>query len=269
MLNRLVIAMLILTVCTFAVAQQNSGQEAAVGPNSTTTCSATFTFGSGHNLTQFCVTVNGNITQFSRGGDEYIQVGGVGEGYGICDFTASPAVSYFDYAFNESGNWKPSTFTSTAAMATSKRTTADGIWQLTNKITKVAATATDPGTAKVSVKIKNMTGVVRNIIFDRQADVDFMRSGGVADFKNDFDFTLDTSYGVEPGFKSGLSLVNNTFSFPYDAFAQNTPGGPDPCNLSANLAPQPFVGDGSIVQAYALTVPAGGTVTILMTYRPM
>jgi len=265
MSNRLVVVMLALTLCPFALAQQNSGQ-AAVGPDSTTTCSVTFTSGSGHNATQFCVTVNGNVIQLSRGGDEYIQVGGPGEGYGICDLTTG--VGYFDYGFNESGNWNPSTLTTTSTKAISTRTTADGIWQITNTITKVAATATGPGSVKVGVKIKNMTGINRTIIFVRQADADFLR-GGVSDFNNDFDFTQDTSWGIEPGFRSGLSLTTNTFSFAYDAYTQSIPSGPDPCSPGAALAPQPFVGDGSIAMVYELVVPKGTVKTINMTYKPI
>jgi hypothetical protein len=39
-------------------------------------------------LLQFCVTVNGNITEFqSPVGFEHIREGSFGEGYGICDFS--------------------------------------------------------------------------------------------------------------------------------------------------------------------------------------
>lgn len=268
MLNRILSIIAVLTLSCFALAQQNSGQQSAVapGPNSTTTCAVTFTSGSGHNATQYCVTVNGNVIQFSRGGDEYIQVGGPGEGYGICDLTSN--IAYYDYGFNESGNWLPSTLTTTLTQAISTRLTSDGIWQITNTITKVAANATGPGAAKVSMKIKNLTGVNRSVYVVRQADVDFLRNG-VSDFTNDFDYTIDTVSGLEPGFKTGLSLTTNTFSFAYDAFAQNVPGGPNPCNPAVNLAAQPFVGDGSVVQLYVLTVPKLGTKTITMTYKPI
>lgn len=102
----------------------------------------------------------------------------------------------------------------------------------------------------------------------RHADADFSR-GGVSDFSNDFDFTLDTAMNLKAGFKSGLSLTNSTFSFLYEAYTRLTSGGPDPCNPTANLAPQPFVGDGSIDVLYLLTVPKNSTKTFNMTYKPI
>ena len=65
----------------------SEGLQSEISPM-TTSCSWTFNSGVGHNATQYCVTANGNITQFSRGGAEYIAAGGYYEGYGICDTTA-------------------------------------------------------------------------------------------------------------------------------------------------------------------------------------
>jgi len=273
MTRRLLLAV-VLTSSIFALAQ--SGQNASgaspaatttgASPAATTTCAATFSSGSGHNLTKYCVTVNGNITQFSRGGDEYIQVGGPGEGYGICDLSTNTA--YFDYGFNDSGNWGPASPSFNPTTAVSSRFTSDGIFQITTTVTQVAATASAPGSAKVSMKIKNWSGISRTIYLLRQADVDFLRSG-TSDFTNDFDFTLDTSMGLEHGFKSGLSLTTNTFNFPYDAYTQNVPNGPNSCAPTANLAAQPFVGDGSVVQLYLIGLPSLATKTVNMTYKPI
>src|SRR5262249_51385866 len=88
MLNRSAIFAALLTLSSLALAQQHATQgtqRATASPNATTTCAATFTSGTGRNTTKYCVTTNGNITQFSRGNDEYIQVGDVSEGYGFCD----------------------------------------------------------------------------------------------------------------------------------------------------------------------------------------
>jgi len=209
--------------------------------------------------------VNGNIVQFSRGGDEYIRVLVVSEGYGICD--ENSGIRYTDYASSDSGNWQAAVLSSTPTKAISTRLSSDGIWQIKNTITKVAANTAGPGSAKVSMAVKNMTGVSRTILLARFADLDFSR-GGTDDDQNDFDFTLDTAYGLEPGFKSGLGLTNNTFSFAYDAFTQPTFNGPDPCG-PFNVAPQPFFGDGSVVQLYGITVPALATKTVNMTYKPI
>jgi hypothetical protein len=115
------------------------------------------------------------------------------------------------------------------------------------------------------MKFTNLTNVERDLAVVRMADVDFL-SGGVPDVNNDFDFTLDTAFGLEPGFRSGLSVTNNTF-IEATAFTQNFSVGPDPCNL--NAAPQPFVGDGSIAMFYALRVRKGGTATVNLTYKPI
>lgn len=269
MLNRSVILTAVLTMSSLALAQQNSKQEVGkvtASPLATTTCAATFASGTGHNATQYCVTANGNITQFSRGGDEYIQVDAFSEGYGICD--EGTGTRYFDYALNDSGNLGSATFTSTATQAISTRITSDGAWQITNTITKIAASKSGPGAAKVSMKLKNLTNTDQGVVILRMADVDFS-SGGVVDTHNDFDFTLDTAYGLEPGFRSGLSLTNNSFLSNADttAFTLNNPVGPDPCDVSA--APQPFAGDGAIGVLYLLTVPRGATRTFNMTYKPI
>jgi hypothetical protein len=257
-----------LALSSMALAQHMSQREAAAARKNapdTTVCAATFTSGSGHNLTQYCVTANGNITQFSRGGDEYINVLVVTEGYGICDLNSG--IRYTDYASSNSGNWQAAAFSSTASKAISTRTTSDGIWQITNTITKVAANASGPGSAKVSMKIKNLTGINRTILLARFADSDF-QEGSTVDDQNDFDFTIDYAAGLEPGFKSGLSLTNGTFTFPYDAFTQNTFTGPDPCG-PFNVSSQPFFGDGGLVQLYSITVPKLATKTVNMTYKPI
>lgn len=266
MLNKSMLFTVVLALTTMSFAQKMSQKEAAAAAkpmgDAAITCAATYSSGSGHNATQYCVTVNGNITQFSRGGAEYINVLQVGEGYGVCDLNTNAA--YFDYGYTDSGNWNAASFSSTASQAVSTRLTSDGIWQIKNTITKQAASATGPGAAKVSMALKNMTGVARSVFLLRFADIDANSS----DTNNDFDFTLDTAYGLMPGFSSGLGTTNNTFAFSYDAFAQNTFNGPNPCG-GWTVAPQPFVGDGSVIQLYVITVPAGGTKTVISTYKPI
>jgi hypothetical protein len=258
---------LLLTISCVAVAQQKSRQQSGAPAPASTDCAATFTSGKGDNATQFCVTENGNITQFSKGGNEYISVGDFLEGYGMCDDTTTP-VGYYDYAEVDSGNWSAASFSKTASKAVSTRQTSDGIWQITNTITKVAANSSGPGAAKVAMEVRNQTATERTILLLRYADVDFS-DGGTDDFINDFDYTLDTAFGLEPGFASGLGLTTNTFTFEHSAFAQNTSAIPDPCDSFANVAPQPFVGDGSIGHAYLMGVPANGSRTVVLTYKPI
>lgn len=268
MLKQILSTVAVMALSSFALAQQISQMEAAAAMKNapaSTTCAATFTSGSGHNFTKYCVTANGNITQFSRDIDEYINVGLVSEGYGICDLTSK--TSYTDYASSDSGNWLAATFTSTATQALSTRKTSDGIWQITNQINQVAASATSPAAARVTMKVKNLTGVSRQIALVRFADTDF-QEGSSVDTKNDFDFTLDYAAGLEGGFQTGLSLTNGTSSFGHDAFSLNTFHGPDPC-ATLPISTQPFVGDGGIGQVYLITIPSLGTKSVTMTYKPI
>jgi hypothetical protein len=270
MLSRSLRIAILLTLSSFAMAQQNSqqSQQHSIAP-ADDTCAATFISGVDHNATSYCVTVNGNIVEFSRGGDEYLKVGDVAEGYGICDLNSN--ISYFDYAISDSGNWLASTFSSTASRAISTRLSSDGVWQIKNTITKVAATVADPGSAKVAMQVRNLTTTDRGVYIFRFADVDFWRRG-VDYYENDFDFTRDTAVGLggnQIDFSTGLSLTNNTFlNVGARAFTQDTPDGPNPCGPFF-VAHQPFTGDGSIVQWYVLSVPGRSSRTITMTYTPI
>lgn len=268
MLNGALIVAMALALSASATPQSLRQRRVALVPtkDAPANCSATFVSGNGDNATQYCVTVNGNIIQFSRGGDEYIQGAKPIEGYGICD--VSPGTAYFDYAFNNSGNWGPSTFSSTATRAISTRTSSDGIWEITNTITQVAASGSHPGAATVTMKIVNQTGILRTIVLIRAANVDFKRAGAI-DTNNDFDHTADTVTGLEPGFNSGLSLINNTFSDSNRPFAQGIPDGPNPCSPFSGFAHQPFVGDGSLEQFTEFNVPKFSSKTITLTYQPI
>lgn len=230
-------------------------------------CVWNFSSGSGHNATQYCVTSNGNISQFSRGGVEFINAGSIQEGYGICDFNSS--TGYYDYADSFSANWGATSVSSvTASAVVLKRTTSDGIWQLTQTITKGNASGANPGTASVTMALRNNSGVARSVYLLRHADVDANSTPS----DDHFDHTIDTSIGLQPSFGGGLSGTSQTFSFPYDAYTQNTFSGPAPCNAFANLVDNSaagFVGDGSIEQLWYITVPAFGTKTVKMTYRPI
>jgi len=234
--------------------------------DATSICDVTFSSGSSTNATKFCITVNGNIAQFSVAGGEMIDVGGVGEGYGICD--TSTGVEYYDYAYLDSGNWLSPTLAHSGNVVTITRKTTDGIWQLKQTITNVPATASGPGSAKVAMALKNLSNASRAAYLMRYADVDADGDGA----GNDFDFTAQTAFGLEPHSNRGLGSTNNTFNikFGQDTFAQSANGGPHPCNAFVNFAPQPFHGDGSIVQFWAF--PMGGlnsAHTAVSTYKPI
>lgn len=239
--------------------------------NATAACSYIFKSGTGWNTSQFCVTVNGNITEFSRpSGVEYLGSTSAGEGYGICDLTFAN-VSYFDYARKSNSSFGPSTLVKRTLSAVEiTRTTNDAFWTLTQTITHVMATPQSPASVVISMSLTNNSLDFRDVTLIRYADVN---ANGTK--VNDFDYTLDTASGLQPNPSGshGLASTNNTFSsFPtrnWNALAQNVPTGPDPCSYADHTAPQPFIGDGSVLQAWGLGVKSGATVTVRMTYKPI
>jgi len=267
MFHKSVLPVLVLSLSSLVLAQSQSQpqvEDQAPSLSSTTACNVTFSSGTSTNATRFCVTVNGNIAQFSVAGGEMIAVGSILEGYGVCDSTAN--VPYYDWAYFASGTWGSPTFTHSGNVVTVTRTTTDSRWELKQTITNVPATATGPGSAKVSMALKNLSGISRNAYIMRYADVDADgdQSG------NDFDFTGQTVFGLEPS-NRGLSSTNNTFNinFGQDTFAQNVAAPPSPCTPFTNFAAHPFHGDGSIVQFWSFAVPANATKTVVSTYKPI
>lgn len=240
--------------------------------DATTTCAKSYSSGTGDAATAYCVTVNGTIPQFSRAGQEMINSGQVGEGYGICDLNT--ATGYYDYSYADSGNWLTASFTSTATAATSTRLTSDGIWKIVNTITKTPASATTAGKATVKMTVTNLTGISRSAFVLRFADVD----ADADNLNNDFDFTINTvtgqySKGSGESTGYGLELVNDTFSasFPTDnhnEYALSAFDGPDPCNAFSHIATQPFHGDGSEMAIYGGTWGPHKALTITVAYLP-
>ncbi|HEX3319490.1 MAG TPA: hypothetical protein VHR84_02195 [Terriglobales bacterium] len=269
LLKKMFVVLVLTALPTLSLAQKQTQSEAMAlkgiaSPDSVTSCSNSYTSGSGHNLTKYCVTANGNITQFSRGGVEFLNAGALSEGYGVCDFNSG--VQYFDYAFNESGNWNPTSVVSSGSTSIKlQRSTSDGIWTLTQTINKLAASAAGPGAAKITMALKNNTAVARSVYIIRHADVDANATSG----DDHFDNTLDTAIGLEPSFGGGFSSTSNTFNFSYDAYVQNVFGGPAPCNPYASFVSGPFTGDGSVEQLWFIAIPAGSTKTVSLTYKPI
>lgn len=254
-----------------AAAQEAVAQGTIPSPFATTACSFTFTSGTNNTYLKYCVTANGNITQLETPlGHEHI-LGGkgefntMGEGYGICN--ESPATEYHDYAYNDSGNWNSATILSlTSTSVKIARSTSDGIWTLTQTITQVAATSS----IKIVMTLKNNTRTARVAYLSRYADVD-------ADSQsfNNLDATQNSAFAWNPSSppalnQFGLMLQNvGTSPFPYsEAFAQNTPYGPNACAFAFNSPGGTLIGtDGSLVMAYVASIPAGGSKTATMSYK--
>ena len=251
---------LVLVLSPLAAPQNN---RPAVSPNSSTTCSYTFTSGVGGNVTQFCVTGNGNITQFSRpAGFEHLNSGQVAEGYAICDLSTNTA--YYDYAGGGDSGWGAPSVTSTTTSVQVIRTSTDGVWTLTQTIKQVKANNSGPGAASVSMALKNNSTTKRFTNIFRYADVN---ADGFP--VNNFFNALDAVYGLDTSNYQGLAAINNTFNIGWGAYAQTVPSGPDPCNPT-NAANQPFLGNGSLVLVWGgVLVGPGSTKTVAMSYKPM
>ncbi len=229
-----------------------------------TTCAYSFSSGSGRTFTHYCLTQNGNIVQFSNPRNiQFFNPATVSEGYGLCDFQA-PA-PYYDYAANAQG-WGP-TVTSRRDSKTVRffRRTLDAQWELSQEITQVEAAPTSPGSVKVVMTLKNLSGDDRVVVLVRHANVDANQSA----FDDRFYATRNFAYGAEPGLSFGLGLTTNTFEFNGVGLTQFVPSGPNPCAVTENASFDQFAGDGSIGMVYSMTIPAGASRTVRMTYKPL
>jgi hypothetical protein len=286
--KKLILAVTVLAFCSLSFAQTQSATvvndqqqpkaalvkegAANVGPVSasgTRDCSFTFTSGANNTFLEYCVTVNGSITQLQTPSGHYmienLSSFNGGEGYGVCDVTEG-GISYSSYGLDETANWNSATLVSqTGTSVKIARGTSDGIWTLTQTITQVSTTSS----IKVVMALKNNTGVARDVYVLRFADV--LSHGG-----DNGGFNLDgthntamawTSTNAVPGY--GLILQNvGTSTFAYDGFAQNTTGGPVPCNYAAHFTPGALINtDGSLVLVFVGTVPAKGTKTFNVMYK--
>jgi hypothetical protein len=267
------IAMFVLSLATAAHSQMArhqdpAGEQAAreaklqyvgaASPDATTTCSFTFTTGTGNKFMKFCVTANGNIVQFaSPSTHEYINSGTIGEGYAFCDYDST--TQYYDYAgYGDSGNWQaPVLVSSTATSVKISRKTTDNIYTLTQTITQNSGNVL----AQVTMALKNNTTTPRHVGLLRYADVD------VDGFTNNsFDYTYRTAYGYTEG-GYGLQLEFVSGSAFNGAFAQIISGGPNPCQIFEHVAGGLQNTDGSIFAEYDMELAKNGTGTVAVAYK--
>jgi hypothetical protein len=249
-----------------AILAQKSAAAATIKSLATSTCSFTFTSGTGNSFLKYCVTANGNITQFETpAGVEHIAIGSFGEGYGFCDLNFG--VAYDDYAdFGDSGNWLNATVASSSPTSVKiVRTTADGIWTLTQTIAQVAST----GSAKITMPLKNNTAIDRSVELVRYADVDADDS-----VFNNFDSTFNSAFGWDPSGTTdnfGMMLQDvNTTAFTHLGLVQNVAFGPDPCHVFRNVVSGTQIGvDGSVLLSYVIEIPPRASRTVTVSYKGM
>lgn len=280
-MKKLALALIMLSLCSLSFAQlpgagnlQDKSEEAAVlskkhgidaalrSPLADPGCSFLFTSGANNTFLSYCLTTNGNVTQLITPAGHFQIVNPV-EGYGICD--GATGTEYFDYAFEDSLNWGPTTDSSpTPTSMKFVRTTSDGAWTLTQTITQVASNSS----VKVAMALKNNTAEPRPVVLLRYADVDV--DGVLA---NNFDGTLNSAMAWNSFFSGahpfGLALQNvGTPPFDYNGFAQTIPGIVHPCNQFANASRSVAVGiDGSLVMAYVGVMPKKASKTFTMSYK--
>jgi hypothetical protein len=259
---------LILVPLTFA---QAGHHQAAVGSQpASENCAFTFSSGSGHGATQYCVTANGNIAQFTMTGlnglpsEMFSGVAPASEGYGVCD--TSTLTSYYDYARNDSGNWNSATSTSTPKSVTVTRTTADGVWKIVQTIMQKKASKMQYGGVEIKMAITNLSQQDRIIIVYRHANIDAYGSPF-----NDFDASETSAFGFVSGMggvSSTASLLTTAFDFHF-AFLQTNPDGPIPCTPIGNQGGQQtfFQGDGSVTHYFNLEILPRRTKTVTVTYQ--
>ena len=216
-----------------------------------------FSSGAGNNLLNYCVTVNGNFPGIQTHASNFFSIDG--EGYGICN--ESPAQNYTDYAFSDTGNWKPSVLLShTSTSVEIARTTSDGHWTLTQTITM-----THVPSITVVMALKNNQSVQKVAYLVRS-----MQPATSDDFFASPNGAFGWYYDGSIGFGLGKQLENvgtPQFGF-WRGYVLTTNTGPNACAFAFNAASNDkFAGAGSMVVAYVGPVPAGATRSVTLTYR--
>ena len=274
-MRNLTTVVLAVMISSFAIAQTRSvSSVAAANAPASETCAFTFSSGSGHGATQYCVTANGNIVQFSvvSGNglpSEFLNATGPAtEGYGLCDTSTRPFTAYWDYASGDSGNWNTATAVSTPTSVTITRTTADGVWKIVQRIAETKGTKLTYGNASIAMAITNLSATDRIIIVNRYADI----NAGESTF-NDFDRSETSTWGGVPdGNGPTLSLTAAFVTTPFDfsiSFVNTVPDAPIPCQNHNTYTSGFFEGDGGVDQDFNLEIAPGKTKTVVVAYRPM
>jgi len=250
-----------------ATSSKPQTQIPAATPAATSNCTYTFTSGGTASVKylQYCITVNGNVAEFqSPLGTEHIRVGTVGDGYALCDLSAaSGEVGYHDYAgFGDvdtgTGWGVPVLVSQTTAAVKIARTTADGLFTLTQTFTQSASDAS----VKVAMAIKNNTSIAKTIWLTRFTDID---AGGTT--SNIMDGTVESVWGYsasETGSGLQISLAApNTFNNFGLAINQVD----NACAIGAGFNGLLNGVDGFAYSFHFIIVPAHGTKTVTLKYK--
>jgi hypothetical protein len=256
-----------------AAAQQKLKDD-AVPSGATSDCAYTFTSGTGTAYLQFCVSVNGNITEFqSPEGVEQIRQGAIGEGYGICD--ESTYTPYSDYAdYGATSNWNaPVLLAQTKTIVKIERTTSDNLFTLAQTISLVAGT---PPYAKVEMQLKNNSATIKEAYLVRWADSD-PDNANADGFSQNLDSTDESAFawvsfdsftGNDP---YGLMLQadgvpTNAVNYARGGLAYSVASPPNPCDAGTGTGAPILDTDGSIAYVYYIGIPKEQTVNVTERY---
>ncbi|MBZ5656435.1 MAG: hypothetical protein LAO56_14295 [Acidobacteriia bacterium] len=251
------------------------GAGAAVTAAIADTCAYTFTNpGKNNSYMTFCVSVNGNLISFqSPSGIEYLNLGTLSEGYGICDLSTGAA--YYDFSdYGESGNWNPPVLLLVNATTVKiARTTSDGLFTLTQTIAKVAGVTPY---AKITMALKNNTGVTKDVYLIRWADVDPFDANSTGSFLESFDSSVNSAWGYTAYNYSGVDTAGygleiQNIGLPnvpnlFGGFDLNTNFPPSPCSPTANYLGYQASVDGSVEMLYLLELTKGKVGTVIDRY---
>ena len=242
---------------------------------STETCTYNFSVpGPLNSFLSFCVTVNGNIASIqSPNGFDQVAQGGVGEGYGICDL--STGTSYYDWSYFDSGTWgSPVLLSSTSSAVKIARTTTDGLWTLTQTIAKQVGVQPY---AKVTMALKNNTGITKDAYLVRYMDVDPAAAPFTdTNFSESFDSSQYSAWGYgalnNSVGDSALGLMLTEVGQPnvpygFEGIAQNTSAAPNACSPTANYAGYQAAVDGSVELFWILELGPQKTGTVNAKYE--
>jgi hypothetical protein len=263
--NKMFLILAVLTLAAQAFGQNWQQRSNSTSLSAVPACQSTYTSGSGLTLFEFCVTANGNIAELqSPAGGEHIRVSGSGEGYGVCD--SGTKVRYYDYDGGDSGNWKDALITQPGGPNTFPlkvvRTSSDGLFTLTQTFSR----STGERIVKIAMTLKNNGATSKTFILLRFANVN-ANNGDGGDLNNEFDSGIDAAWAYNNQ-AYGVRLSTATPSLEHAGFVDATNDGPDPCNPGASSpAGQPFFGDGSVVVAYVIALPAGKSTTSAVEYK--
>jgi len=262
--RKLLLFVLVFTLAMAAFGQNGQPPLITASQSADDTCQSTYTSGSGVTFFRFCVTANGNITELqSPVGFEHIRVGSPSEGYGVCDNATK--VRYYDYV-GDSGNWNDAVITQPGGPNTFPlkvtRTASDGSFTLTQAFSQ----KTNERIAKIAMTLKNNGSSSKTFSLVRFANVN-ANNGGNVGILNNFDSGADAAWGYNSVlFGVRLSTVPTTLE--HAGFVDMSNDGPDPCFPGSSSPPQqPFYGDGGVIMAYVLAVPAGQSATVNVEYK--